>query len=228
MERFSELRVRYAKTLCRMMDFGMSREESPRPLRIASVLLMISASENLDNLVSGFYLEIKNAAVKSMTEIKKSDFKSVSKYVNLLNDIGALTLSIVNFLRTEKEIENNSQKGDSELLVKFITHLNNSLQNIKDISDSVKLRQGKQLYGVFEHSDIHDATEEMIHSIESRKVVEILKERGAKEVAEKINKAKESIERQLRNAERLSKMKERQGAPILDTSEDVDLISGAA
>jgi len=211
-----------------MMDYGMSREESPRPLRIASVLLMISASENLDDLVSGFYSEIKNATVKPMTEIKKSDLKSVSRYVNFLNNIGAMTLSIINFLETEKEIENNSQKGDSELLVKFVSHLNNSMQNIKDISDSVKLRQGKQLYGVFEHSDIHDATEEMIRSIESRKVVELLKEKGAKEVARKISKSKESIERQLRNAERLSKMKERQGIPTLDASTDVDLISGAA
>jgi len=163
-----------------------------------------------------------------MTEIKKNDLKSVSRYVNFLNNIGAMTLSIVNFLETEKEIENDSHKGDSELLVKFVTHLNNSLQNIKDIADSVKLRQGKQLYGVFEHSDIYDATEEMLRSIESRKVVELLKEKGAKEVAEKINKAKESIERQLKGAERLSKMKKRQGTPVLDVSIDVDLVSGAA
>ena len=126
MERFSELRVRYAKTLCHMMDFGMSVEESPRPLRIASVLLMISASENLDDLTS---LEIKSAAIKSMTELKKSDIKSVSRYITLLNSIGALTLSIVNFLTTEKEL----QKDDPQLLIQFVKHLNNSLQNIKDI-----------------------------------------------------------------------------------------------
>ena len=68
----------------------------------------------------------------------------------------------------------------------------------------------------------------MLRSIESRKVINLLKEKGAKEVAEKINKAKKSIERQLRNAERLSKMKERQGILTLDVSMDVDLISGAA
>ena len=224
MKRFSELRVRFAKTLCRLAEYGSEEEKSPRPLKIASVLLMDSASDSLDELTSEIYKQFKSAATDTLTEIKKN-VNDVPTYVRFLNSMGAISTSVVSFLQMT---DRSADDTESKLLVQFVKSLSNALQKVVDISDSVNLRQGNNIYNVFEHIKIRESAEEMLTNLERNKVVDLLIEKGAKGVASKIDKSKKLIEIQIRNAERLSKMKERQGTPILDEDKDVDFVSGAA
>jgi len=225
MKRFSELKARFAKTLCRMMDYGFGREKSPRPLRIASVLLMSSAAESLEGLLNEIIFgDSVLAAIRPMTDVKRNDFRDVSTYVELLNSIGALSVAIVNYFNPTS----NFTKEDIPMLTQIINDLGSSLKNIKDISESVKLRQGKNLYFVFEHPSIIEATQELLSNLERRGVVSKLKDRGVKDATRSIEKSMDDIARKIKYGEKISKMKERQGTPPINPNEDFDLVSGAA
>ena len=225
MKRFSELKVRFAKTLCRMMDYGFGREKSPRPLRIASVLLMSSAAESLDGLLNEIVADDAIlAAVKSMTEVKRNDFRDVSTYVELLNSIGALSVAIINYFNPAS----NFTKKDVPMLVQIIKDLNLSLKNIKKISNVVELKQGKNIYGVFEHPDIVEATEELLSNLERRGVISKLYERGVKDAAQSIEKSMGEIKKAIELGEKMSKDKKRQGTPLINPNEDFDLVSAGA
>jgi len=221
MKRFSELRVRFAKTLCRMVDYGTGKEESPRPLKIASVLLMTSASDSLNELINDIYADAKLAAVQPLSEIKKTDIKYIPRYVRFLNSMGAISTSIVSFLQMTDRAEADEE---TTLLIEFIKSLRNALRNVMDIGNSVKLRQGNYLYSVFEHESLSKAAEDMLSNLENNKVIELLEEKGVKDVARNMKETKKDIENQIKNSEKLIRMKERQGVPGLDPSREVDLV----
>ena len=224
MDKFSQLRIRFAKTLCRMVDYGTGKEESPRPLKIAAVLLMVSASESLDELISDIYADFKSAAAKPLKELNERNIKDISNYARFLNSMGAISTSIVNFI----ELPNRDPEDEeSALLIEFVKSLSNALEDVEDIGNSVNLRQGKNIYSIFEHKKLRDAAEKMLETFENNKVIELLEKKGAKDVAGKMERAKKGIERKIKYSEKLVKMKDRQGVPNIDPSKDVDLVTTA-
>jgi len=216
LDTYITMRKRFANTFCQMMDYDLGVDKDPRCLMISSALLMDSA------------ISVMNSAFINMEKSRTAAFDPNSNVIDLqaydkfLDGIGATAIFAWNFFK--KGVQD---KAEGKLFVKLIQKLSQSFSMIKEFSGRM-VEQNGQKFMIMADANLRETVEKLIQNIKSKKIIESLKDKGAVDIANKMNTYIKEILNNIKQAEaasnRLSKNKGNAFKP-LDLSDNESEVS---
>lgn len=200
MDPYLTMRQRFASTFCQMMDYDLQVDRKPRCLMISSILLMDSShsvmKRSFDNLESYRFAAFN----------PNSNEINMKSYNEFLQSIGGLAVFAWNFFREEVH-----DKAEIKNLVKIIEKMSDSLRMLKEFSKRIVSQNG-QKFMIMSDENLKETVEQLLQNIESKNIIETLENKGAKDVAIKMEQYMKTIIQNIKKAEEVSnKLKQNKG-----------------